>query len=511
VASDAARSGDAVPLELSVTNTSSEPLDVLRLAGNQVFRYELAVAVPPGQVRTVTFAPWYFSGSLDLRDPGVSLQPRRLARDTVVVLFDPADLKAEPLTAALGPWRSHYLPRDNQGRPVGIVLPCSASLDRLTADLAADSSATALAVSADHPRLAELRRLAVAAGLDLWTVPGDGGAPALTDAVPAFLRRLRDGDPARRQWLSWKRCVRPDLFDLSVNLSPDRVPEALFVSDVDPWPLERRLFVLLPIGVGLLLLVCLALLGPKWPRWVAVTSALLVAAGSGAWALVETATEDVAFVDTATLTFCDAMTGRTYDQHVASVTAVGQAWPQVSFDLPGAGAPRPLVVDDVDLSVYEGVRLVRDLEGRWSVHDLPMRPGRLMAFGVGCWSQGGASDRPTITMQSEGPEVRFTSGRSLSDAWVFSRGQAWPMAEAASPGVYRASASPTECSAAAFSEAAPADPLRRRAVRWVARYVQRADVTVLFGWAEDDPPISTDALRFRHGRLMIYLWPPLSL
>jgi hypothetical protein len=511
VASDAARSGDAVPLELSVTNTSSEPLDVLRVASNQVFRYELAVAVPPGQVRTVAFAPWYFSASLDLPDQGVSLQPRRLARDTIVVLFDPADLRAEPLAAALEPWRAHYLRRDAQGRFVGTVLPCSASLDRLTSDLAIDSSATALAVSADHPRLVELRRMAVAAGLDLWTVPGDGSAPVLADAVPTFLRRLRDGNPERTQWLSWKRCARPDLFDLSVHSSPDRIPEALFVSDADPWPLERRLFVLLPIGVGLLLFVCLALLGPKWPRWVSLTSALVVAAGSGAWALAEAATVDVAFVDTVTLAFCDATTGRTFEQHVASVTAIGQASPQVSFDLPGSGAPRPLVADDVDLTVYEGMCLARDLEGRWSARELPMQPGLLMAFGVGCWTGGDASGRPTITRQSSGPEVRFTSGGTLTDAWVFSGGQAWPMAEAASPGVYRATASPTECSAAAFSEAAPADPLHRRAVRWVSRYVQRSDVTVLFGWAEDESPITTDARRISHGRLMIYLWPPLPL
>lgn len=506
-AADLGRPGDTVPLELSVTHTAAEPLSALDLAGNQLFRYRLAVTVPPGQVRTVTFAPWYFDGSLDFPAEKLSLQPRRLAREAALVLFDPGDLKADQLTAPMARWQQHYFAAAPGTPPRGAVWPRPAALDRLTAALVADSPAVAIAVSPDHPRRSELQRLAVAAGLDLWTVAADGSA-TLADQVPTTLRRLLYGDPDIPRRPAWKRCVRPDLFDLSASASPTRIPEELFVSETGPWSLARRLRMLLPAGLGLVLLVCLAMLGPRWPRWAQAAGVLAITGAATIWSLAEAQATHLVFVDAVTVSLCDVPSGRTYEQHLAAVTAAGRASPQVSFDLPGSGAPRPLVAEDVDRVVYEGVCLARDLDGRWSARDLPMQAGLLMAFAVGRWPDSGlAPNDLTMTMQSSGPEVRLNSRRILADAWVYAGGQAWPMADAGSPGVYRAAARSVDCSQAAYVDAAPADAFRKRATRWAARYVQRTGLAVFFGWDDAPPPVSTDGKLTAHGRLVIYLLP----
>ena len=503
VASDFAVPGYRLPLVLRVVNGSSTALGNLCLRTNQGFRYEVAAAIPAGQVRKVSLAPWYFDGRFTFSRAGedeasgeaVSLMPRPLPADTALVLFDPGDVDPDRLTDHLMHLVLHYFPAGERSEPSGSIRPQPVSLGDVTVASLKDSVVSGLVVSDASPRLGELRRVAVGAGLDLWTVGADG-PPALVETVPGLLRRL-----ARRTH------VRDDLFDLSSADTAARIPDRLFRVHVPRWSAADRVRLTVPLMVGSVVLVCLALLGARWPRPVNVSCIVLVVTAVSVWTLVTIRRMQFSVVDTVTVTVCDAASGRAYTEDLASVTWLRRSALSLRFEAGGGGPPRALMPADTDRKVYEDILLRRDLEGRWSVGPLEMEPGLALGFGMSRWEAAGfAPGDVRLILQSEGPEVRLKTRRPLADAYVYLGDRAWPVAEGSADGVYRPVGHWSTVDGAAYAVAAPEDGFRRRAMRWVGRHVMERGVGVFFGW--DDAPAAVTpagARRRDHGRLLVWL------
>jgi len=494
-ASEFAAAGAAVPVHLDVVNASARSMSELRIATNQLFTYRLDVALPPGRVGTVAFAPWYFDGPLSFGGAADTLSPRLLPEGTALLLFDPDDVRPERLTDHLMQWTLHYFPPVPGRQAQGLPRPEPVALESLTAPLVKGSVALGLAVSAERADLAALRRLAADAGKDLWTID-TAGTLALLEAVPAPLRRLA----ARNH-------VRADLFDLSAAGGESHVADKLFSIRSADWSADRRLTYVVPVVVVTALLVCLAMLGWRLRRAVKLIAALAVLVAGAAWIVLAVRASEFTFADAVTITTCDSPSGRAMSEHLVSVSGLRREPVALRFQTARLGPPRPLMAADVDRTVYDGIVLHRDFEGRWAVEGLDVRPGLLLAFGVNQWELASfpAGD-VTLGVQSGRREVRLTAWRSLEDAWLYDGNQAHPMGAAAEDGAYRASDVPVSIDGAAYSCAAPADAFRRRVMRWVGRNVARPGTPVFFGWEAAATPVAADGARMvDHGRLIIWL------
>ena len=498
-AGDLTAPGFAVPIRLQVTNASSAPLTGVTLEGNQLFRYELAATIPAGQTRTVTVAPWYFDGSMAFAGLGASLTPRRLPEDVVLLLVDAESVTAEQVAGRLAEMARYYFPDDDEAAATRRLWPRPARLDAATVLLCRDSAASGVVVSADHAGLSSIREAARRAGLDLWTIAADGTA-TLAESVPRSLWRLA----GRRPGVAASPHVRPDLFDLSDDDAASRIPRQLFRIFATKWSDADRLRLLLPVGVAIVVLLCLAMLGAAWPRRAKVIAVLAVSLLAVVWVLVVVARTDRVFVETVTVTVCDVPSGRALTQQVAVATALTRDRLAMTFRDPEGSMPRPLVAFEIDRPIYEGVRLVRDLERRWSARDVPIAPGGMAALASSRWSSG---DFP-IQMQSGRSRVRLGSQKSLADAYLYRGGRAQRMSSLGG-GLYGVGQEAPLVDALIHDDAlAPTDPFRKRAMRWVAGMIPRKTHDVLFGWTDEATGIAAPGKKLiDHGHLVIWLVP----
>jgi hypothetical protein len=499
-AGDLTAPGFAVPIRLQVTNASSDPLTGVTLEGNQLFRYELAATIPAGQTRTVTVAPWYFDGRMAFTRPEATLTPRRLPDDVVLLLLDAESVTGEQVVGQLAAVARHYFPDEKDAAAaIKRLRTRPARLDAETVSLCRDSAASGAIVSADHAGLQSLREAARRAGLDLWTIAADG-APMLVESVPRSLWKLA----GRRPGVATSPHVRPDLFDLSDDDAASRIPRRLFRIFATRWSDADRLRLLLPVGVAIAALLCLAMLGATWPRRVKVIAALAVSLLAVVWVLVAVGQTDRVFVETVTVTVCDAPSGRALTRHFAVATALTRDRLAIDFNDPKGSMPRPLVAFEIDRPIYEGVRLVRDIERRWSARDVPIAPGGMAALASTRWSSG---DFP-IQMQSGRSRVRLESRKGLADAYLYCGGRAQRMSSLGG-GLYGTDTKAALVDALIYDDGlAPTDPFRRRAMRWVARVVPRKAHDVLFGWTDEATPIEAPGKKLiDHGHLVIWMIP----
>jgi len=496
-ASEFATSGAVVPVRLSVANTSADTMSELRIGTNQLFTYRLDVAVPPGQVRAVAFAPWYFDGSLSLGGVADPLSPRPLPADTALLLFDPADVHPERLTDHLMRWSLRYFPPVPGSEPMGLARPEPVGLEGLTAPALKNSVAAAVVVSAERADLATFRRLAADAGKDLWTIDA-AGVLGLLEPVPPALRQM-----------AGRIHLRDDLLDLSPGGEPLYIPAKLFRIRSGDWPAGQRLKFMIPALVVVALLVCLAMLGWSLPIALKVMAALVILGAGVVWTLLAVGGSEFTFVDAVTVTTCDSPSGRALSEHLVSVSGLRRESVSLGFRAAHLGPPRPLMAADVDRTVYDGLVLHRDLEGRWSIEDLDVRPGLLLAFGATQWEpKAFPAGDVTLGMQSGRREVRLKRWRPLEDAYLYVGNRAYPMAGVREEQAYRACDVASSIDGAAYSGSAPAEPFRRRAMRWVARHVARQGTTVFFGWQAVPAIVQADRTGVAyHGRLVIWLVP----
>lgn len=497
LASDLAIAGRGVPVALNVVNTSADTLSMLSLGSNQLFRYDVEVAIAAGETGRVAFAPWYFGGPLALTGLASPLKPRPLPQQTVLLLHDPADVAAARAADHLMTLVLHYFPRATEDvAPRGLAQLQPARLDELVPSLLTGSSAAGLVVSREQGRMDERRRLAAAAGLDLWSVAADG-ALTLEYSVPVALRRLA----ARNH-------VRSDLFDLSSSDVLSHIPARLFRVRAPQWSFVERAKLLMPAVLAFLLLVCLALLGTHLPGAAKVVAILLIAAGASVWAVVAVQRTKMILVDAVTVTVCDSASGAAYSEHLAAVTALRPGSTRLQFDTVGGTAPRPLMPSDLDRQAYEGLVLHRDLGGKWAVEGLQVAPGTALAFGVGQWE--GQAEFPTedmeLRLQSGRAEVRLKKWRQLEEPFLYLGSQAYAMTDAGSGSAYRSFGEAMTVDSVAYSTSAPADTFRRRAMRWVGRNLAARTVTLFFGWEKVPAAAGADAAKVNnHGRLVVWM------
>ncbi|MBN2581862.1 MAG: hypothetical protein JXL80_02260 [Planctomycetes bacterium] len=519
-AADTALSGRTLPLRIDLLNTSASDLNSLYLTTNQFLNYRLDVLVPAGRRGTVSFAPLYFGGAMQLSgmrnaddsqrfllggaadeessDPAadaVSLQPRPLAAETVLLLYDGQSLDTEKLYECLGPWTDYYLAAAGpQSR--ALLRPQPINVASLQADLLIDSPAAGLVAAASSPQLQELAALARACGLDLWTV---GAASRLEHPVvaPPALRELAAGTH-----------IRPDLFDAAVGEQAGYVAPYLF--QYRPWSGGVKLRLLLPvIAMGVALLV-LALLGGRLKRPVKIVALLVVVAATATWLLVVLGATPTHFVDAVSVVQVDLPTGHTLSEHLAAIYSHRRGSASLHFPGTASGMPRPLMVDDGGRAFYLGTTMHRHSAGQWSVEDIPLRAGSFLAFGAAAWDDMAVSpDSVELSMQFRRPVVRLEGGPSLSDAWLYIDGHAYRLGDIGGDGTYQALGGGLLTDAAAMSDEAPDDLFRRRAMRWIARRHYRADRCVLFGWQGDaSAAVEAEAAETTwHGRLLVLLVP----
>ncbi len=518
---DLALSGRAVPLEIDLVNSSASDLAGLSLTTNQLLNYRLDALTPAGRRGTIGFALWYFDGAIEvgslrsadgslrfrLGGPGdgeasgliagaVALEPRPLAAQAVVILFDSRSLDAAQLHRHLASWTDYYTAVAGSGARGALVRLHAVDPDELRADLLTEAPVAALAIPAASQRREDMAALARSGGLDLWTVDAEGRLEHVVRASP-LLRSLASGTH-----------LRPDLFNPAVGEQAGYVAPHLF--QYRPWSPAARLRLVLPaVALGGAILV-LTLLGGRLRRFIKLMLVTLVVASAMVWTLVVLNATSTRFADTVSVVQVDLGAGQAVSEHLAAVYAHRGGLQALRFEGDAWGMPRPLMMDDGGRSFYQGATLHRHADGHWSVECVPLHSGSFLAFGTTAWE---ASPIPPegvqVSMQSGRPVVRWQTGEPLADAWLYLNGRGFRLGDLQGQGTYAALGDGVLTDAAGVSDAAPRDPFRRRAMRWIARRHYRADRCLLFGWQSNSTAIieAEGAETARHGRLVILMLP----
>ncbi|NLX60796.1 MAG: hypothetical protein GXY74_17105 [Phycisphaerae bacterium] len=518
---DLALSGRTVPLEIDLVNSSASDLGGLSLTTNQLLNYRLDALVPAGRRGSVCFAPLYFGGAIEvgplrradgslqfrlggpdddaasgLISGSIALEPRPLAAQVVVILFDSRSLDPDRLHRHLARWTDCYTAAAGSGSRGALVRLQPVDPDALRADLLTDAPVAALVIPAASARREDMASLARGGGLDLWAVDAEGRLEHVVRASP-LLRSLAGGTH-----------LRPDLFDPAVGEQASYVAPHLF--QYRPWSRAARLRLLLPVAALGGAILVLTLLGGRLrrPSKLALLAAMVAAAV--AWTLVVLNATPSRFADTVSVVQVDLAAGQSVSEHLAAVYSHRTGLQTLRFQDAASGMPRPLMMDDGGRPFYQGTTLHRHSDGHWSALGVPLRSGSFLAFGATAWEASPVPpDNVQVSMQSGRPVVRWHGGEPLADAWLYVDGHGYRLGDLAGEGTYAALGDGVLTDAAAMSDAAPRDPFRRRAMRWIARRHYRADRCLLFGWQSDAAAtVEADgAETTRHGRLVILALP----